>query len=382
MTSITRLLIGTMLIAWSMSVLPVVAQESEADKAATEAQLEAIQRELEKRQAQKGERQRQLSRTETQLRQLELQISDVATELNTTRNQLSATQSRITELETEQQQLEAQQAEQTKLLEKQVDSAYRSGDNDFLKMILNQDDPALVERMLSYYQYLNKARIDEIETLLATQREIEAVKSKLDDEREQLAEREEKQQRQQGVLQTQMQEQEQLIAKLQRELSSDDQQITKLQRDQSDLEDVLEAIIAALENDVRLDGLSAKKGQLNWPTEGRVNRLFATSRSGSVDWKGVLIEGQSGQPVVSIAPGRVLYANWMRGFGLLLVLDHGDGYMSLYGHNQTILPQVGDNVRTGETIALVGQSGGRSEPALYFELRVRGNAVNPTQWCR
>src|SRR5690606_38154206 len=109
---------------------------------------------------------------------------------------------------------------------------------------------------------------------------------------------------------------------------------------------------------------------------------FGTRRNGSVNWKGVLINGESGQPITAIAAGRVIYADWMRGFGLLLVLDHGNGFMSLYGHTQTILPQVGQVVSRGQTVALMGQSGGRSEPALYFELRVKGEAVNPTQWMR
>lgn len=249
-------------------------------------------------------------------------------------------------------------------------------------MILNQNDPVRVERMLTYYQYLNEARIEEIEAVLATRAEIEQVRQQVAAQEQQLAQRQQQQQRQQTVLREQQSEQQQLVAKLQRELVSDTQRIEQLRQDQAQLENVLDAIIAALREDVQLRGLSHLKGSLRWPTEGNVQRLFATSRSGAVDWKGVLIDGESGQAVVSIADGRVLYANWMRGFGLLLVIDHGDGYMSLYGHNQTILPAVGSKVRAGETVALMGQSGGRSDAALYFEIRVRGNAVNPTQWCR
>jgi septal ring factor EnvC (AmiA/AmiB activator) len=95
-----------------------------------------------------------------------------------------------------------------------------------------------------------------------------------------------------------------------------------------------------------------------------------------------MIDAAAGTPITAIADGRVLFANWMRGFGLLLVVDHGDGYLTLYGHTQTVIPAVGATVRKGDTIALVGQSGGQTVPALYFELRVNGNAVNPTQWIR
>lgn len=376
------LLLFVTLATLALPTVQAQSSDAEAERAATEAQLEAIQQELEKRQADMGERERRLSRTERQLQQMEAQISAVATELNDTENALRDIQLRLDELATQLQQLQAQEKRQLELLEKQVDTAYRGGQHDFLKMVLNQNDPARVERMLTYYQYLNEARIEEIEAVLATRVEIEQVREQVAAQEQQLAQRRQQQQRQQTVLREQQSEQQQLVAKLQRELVSDTQRIEQLRQDQAELENVLDAIIAALRDDVQLNGLSKQKGSLRWPTEGRVQRLFATSRSGSVDWKGVLIDGDSGQAVVSIADGRVLYANWMRGFGLLLIIDHGDGYMSLYGHNQTILPQVGSKVRTGETVALMGQSGGRSEPALYFEIRVRGNAVNPTQWCR
>jgi len=377
---------GILLVSFSLcfTAWTVHAQQSdsEAERAATEAQLEAIQQELERRQADKGERERQLTRTERQLQRLEEQMNAVANELNQTRNELAATEQRLAALDADLKRLQQQEQQQLELLERQVDSAYRSGQHDFLKMVLNQDDPSKVERMLTYYQYLNAARIEEIQAVLATRVEIAEVKDEVGEQQAQLAQRQAQQQRQQTVLREQQDEQEALVQKLQQELASDDQRIEQLRNDQEQLEQVLDAIIAALRNDVRLDGLADNKGKLSWPTEGNVRRLFATPRSGSVDWKGVLIEGQSSQPVISIADGRVLYSNWMRGFGLLLVIDHGDGYMSLYGHNQAVLPRVGDQVRAGETVALMGQSGGRSSPALYFELRVKGQPVNPTQWCR
>lgn len=367
-----------------LASVPVVQawQDKAAEREATEAQLEAIQRELERRQASQSERSQELSRTERQLQTLEEEIAAVAVELNDTDNALRRIEARIAELQAEAAQLEQQLQQQTQLLAQQVESAYRSGQYDFLKLLLSQTDPAEVQRMLSYYGYLNQARQQEIESVLALQRKLAEVRAEVETQQQALSERRAQQQRQQTVLRNQQQEQEALVAKLQRELASDQSRIEQLQADQEQLEQVLDAIIAALRNDVRLDGLADNKGKLAWPTEGRVQRLFATPKSGAINWKGVMIEGQLGQPVTSIADGRVLFANWMRGFGLVLVIDHGNGYMSLYGHNQTILPPIGSTVRAGETVALMGQSGGRSSPALYFEIRVKGEAVNPTQWCR
>jgi septal ring factor EnvC (AmiA/AmiB activator) len=131
-----------------------------------------------------------------------------------------------------------------------------------------------------------------------------------------------------------------------------------------------------------LEGLSKHQGKLLIPTKGKLRRLFGDRRQGQVRWKGVKIDGRAGSPVMAIHYAKVLYADWLRGFGLVTVLDHGDGYMSLYGHNQALLHQAGDYVEAGETIALVGQSGGQSKPNLYFEIRHKGKPINPTKWLK
>ncbi len=355
---------------------------SSAEQAATEAQLKAIADALKQREAAMGERNQQLTLTERELQQLERQISTVAAELNGTEQQLRSSRSKLTELAQQQLVLEQQQQQQVALLAQQLDRAYRIGQHDFLKLILNQEDPAKLERMLGYYGYFNRARMAELQALQTIEQELETVRTQTTEQQQQLEQQLATQRRQQGVLQEQQREQKALITRLQREQSADQQQIEKLRRDQEELEQVLAAIIAALRDEPRLVGLSALKGRLGWPVQGRVQRLFGTQRSSGVSWKGVMIEAAAGTPITAIADGRILFANWMRGFGLLLVVDHGDGYLTLYGHTQTVIPAVGATVRKGDTIALVGQSGGQTAPALYFEIRVNGNAVNPTQWVR
>lgn len=356
--------------------------KTSAEQAATEAQLKAIAEALKQREAAMGQRSRQLSLTEQELQQLERQISSVASELNATEQQMTATRTKLNQLAQQQTQLEQQQQQQVQLLAQQLDRAYRIGQHDFLKLVLNQEDPAELERMLGYYGYFNRARMAEFQTLRQIEQELAAVVTQTAEQQQQLSQQLTTQRRQQGVLQEQQREQKSLITKLQREQSADQQQLEKLRRDHEELEQVLATIIAALRDEPKLVGLSQQKGRLNWPVQGRVQRLFGTQRSSGVSWKGVMIEASAGTPITAIADGRVLFANWMRGFGLLLVVDHGDGYLTLYGHTQTVIPAVGATVRKGDTIALVGQSGGQTSPALYFELRVNGNAVNPTQWIR
>lgn len=357
-------------------------QASLEEQAATEAQLAQIAAELKKRQTAIGQRAEQLSLTERQLRQLEQQIAGVAGDLNRTRQALADIRARMTELQTQIQSLTQQLQNQQQLLAQQIDLAYRMGQHDYLKFVLQQQEPSQFERLLGYYGYFNRARLAVLADIRETQQQLATVEAEVATQQAEFERQEQQQRQQQGVLQAQQGEQQQLIKRLQQEQSVDQRRIQELQQNQEALEQVLAAIQAALRAEPKLNGLADLKGKLQWPAKGRVERLFGQRRSGGIDWKGVMIHAAAGEPVRAIADGRVLFANWLRGYGLVIVLDHGNGYMSLYGHNQTLLPAEGGIVRANETIALVGQSGGREAPALYFEIRMKGDAVNPTQWCR
>lgn len=371
---VTLLLTAAPSHAWQNST-----QETAAE---TQARIDAIARELERRQAAMQQRARELSATERQVQKLDEQIGDVASKLAELAAELQQTQKRIDDLQRQQQQLRDEQKQQQKWLAKQVDMAYRIGDHDLLKLLLNQEDPAELERLHGYYGYFNRARLEKLAALKETQTQLEQISEQVLDEQQALARQQQAQQQQRERLEEQKREQQKLVRQLHQEQRQDQSRVAQLEQDQREMEEVLAAIIAALRDEPQLEGLTQLKGKMSWPTQGNVQRLFGRSRSGGVKWKGILIDAAEGSSVKAIADGRVIYANWMRGFGLLLVLDHGEGYMSLYGHNQTILPNVGEVVRRGEEIARVGQSGGRESPALYFEIRVKGDPVNPTQWIR
>ena len=144
---------------------------------------------------------------------------------------------------------------------------------------------------------------------------------------------------------------------------------------------MVEQALLAMQNNPSYDGLSSRH-KLKWPTKGRIKSAFGSKRSGQVKWNGVTISASEGQDVNAIANGKVIYADWLRGFGMVLVVDHGKGYMSLYGHAQALLKSAGDTVRKGESIALVGRSGGQTQPGLYFEVRHKGQAVDPARYCK
>ncbi|MDB2331609.1 peptidoglycan DD-metalloendopeptidase family protein, partial [Alteromonas sp.] len=175
------------------------------------------------------------------------------------------------------------------------------------------------------------------------------------------------------------------LKKINRTIASESQRIAVLLENEKSLLDAIEvarlAALRAAENaQISLNGLAKSKGKLTSPVEGRMRKLFGSRRQGQVRWKGVIFDGAEGDPVISIAPGRVLYADWLRGFGLVAIVDHGEGYMTVYGHNQALLKQAGDDIREGERLALVGRSGGQEYPNLYFEIRHKGKALNPSSW--
>lgn len=355
-------------------------QATEQDKAQKEQQLAAIQTQIEERLEAVAERQRELTDTEVELRELEEKTAAIAARLRNTQRQAAALEQRITANQQRQQQLLEDKRKQQKLLAQQVANAYTNGDNDFLKLLLNQQDPADLERLLSYYQYFNQARMQQIDELQTLVEELAALEQTLTAQRQQLNQLQQQQQRQQTALRQQQSQQEAKLAELQQQQRSDKATLEDLQQSREQLEQVIVAIEEALQADVQLVGLKPVKSSLSWPAQGKVRRLFGERREGPLRWKGILIEGDNGQSVRSIADGRVLFADWLRGFGLVIVVDHGEGYMTLYGHNQALLKNTGEEVQQNEEIALMGQTGGRSRPTLYFEIRYRGKPQNPTGW--
>ena len=192
-----------------------------------------------------------------------------------------------------------------------------------------------------------------------------------------------KQLEQQQALKANQTEREETLKAMQNAIESEEVKIAQLQINEKNL---LEALTRAQQQvdkqDVTLTGLSALRGRLLMPAEGNLRKMFGRFRQGQIKWKGVVINGTAGDSVVAIHHAKVLYSDWLRGFGLVTVLDHGDGYMSLYGHNQALLKQAGEVVQAGEAIALLGQSGGQSRPNLYFEIRHKGRPINPVNWLK
>lgn len=346
-------------------------------------ELKDIQNQIQQKQQQIEKQLADAKVLQTQLKNAELNISNTAKALNQTRNSLKQNTTRQLELTTQQTSLKKQQKQQQSALAEQLKSMYMAGDYDYAKMLFNLDDASRFERTLSYYQYLNQARKTQIDAFRELVAQIQQVTLDLKEKQAELIVLEDEQRRQRQKLKQQQDKRQQTLVKIESQIDSEAAQIEQLQiNEQALIKAIQEAERIAQQKPVNLNGLANLKGKLIKPTQGRLRNMFGRSRQGQVKWKGVLFSGNTGAPVRAVHEGRVLYANWLRGFGLVTVLDHGDGYMSLYGHNQALLKNVGDEVQSGETISLVGQSGGQSSPNLYFEIRHKGLPVNPVKWLK
>ena len=322
---------------------------------------------------------------ESVLKASELEIAKVAKALALTKQNLDSVKQEQSVLQNEQSELKTAIRKQQSLLSSQLKSAFMAGHYDYAKMLFYQEDARNFERVITYYQYVARARQKEIESFRGNVARLEEVNEALVEKAQSLLSLQKDQENQRAVLITRQDDRKNTLKKINKTIASENQKIASLQADEQALKNAIEAARiaaerAAREAKVSLDGLAKLKGKLSTPVEGRVRNLFGNRRQGQVRWKGIIIDGAEGDPVTTIAPGRVLYADWLRGFGLVSIIDHGEGYMSVYGHNQALLKQVGDEVRGGERIALVGRSGGQEYPNLYFEIRHKGKALNPRTW--
>ena len=319
------------------------------------------------------------------LKASELDIAKVAKKLTQTNDNLRQLQAEQQSLQQEQSSLKAAIRQQQSLLSSQLKSAFMAGHYDYAKMMFYQEDAKTFERVITYYQYLAKARQSEITKFKDNVARLETVTASLAEKAASLLALLDEQKNQRAVLLTRQNDRKKTLAKLNQTIASESERIAALQEDEKALREAIEAARIAAERaaeaaQISLDGLAKLKGKLSAPVEGRVRKLFGNRRQGQVRWKGIIIDGEEGDAVKSIASGKVLYADWLRGFGLVAIVDHGEGYMSVYGHNQALLKQAGDDVRRGENLALVGRSGGQASPNLYFEIRHKGKALNPTAW--
>lgn len=383
---------------------------------------------LEQLQQEKSGVQKELKKTETDMGTLEKQVKDL-------KNELDQGEAELKRLDQEKKKLQDARVEQQRLIAIQARAAYQSGRQEPLRLVLNQQQPEKFARTLTYYEYLGQARLDQLKAFNETLRQLANVERDIDAQQGQLNARKAELDSRYEQLAGLRKERQQALAKLDKDVSDRDRKLKSREQEQAQLGQVLKTIEETLARQAREAEEARKRaiaeaqaeearqreasrqrqeapatrpsprtpgplvssaggsyggpfasarGKLPWPVDGRLLARFGSPRGGDerTKWDGVLISASAGSQVRAVHGGRVVFADWLRGAGLLVILDHGNGYLSLYGHNQSLLKDAGDLVKAGEPIATVGNSGGQDTPALYFAIRQQGRASDPVQWCR
>lgn len=357
-----------------------------ADEQVTEADILRLQSDISALQAELNNFQGQQADVQQALRQSELAMGKLAREIDEITAQQQRQQATLESLQRRREELQQLKAEQQEHIARQLVVTYQLGRESRLKLLLNQQDPEQLSRALTYMDYFNQARLKFLQDYAGTIVEIDRVEPQIAAETVRLQESRQQLEQQSRALAVERNKREQALASITRALQDKNQELATRQQERARLEQLLKAVQEAVTN-LQLPSeyreFAERRGQMAWPTDGKRGNAFGAARgSGGLKWTGIQLFGKEGDTVRAIHNGRVVYADWFRGQGLLIILDHGNGYMSLYGYNQSLLRQTGDWVAAGEPIATVGNSGGQPNPSLYFEIRKDGKPLDPRRWCR
>ena len=320
---------------------------------------------------------------QARLRELDLALQRADREYRALDDERRDHQARLAELERQRQTFLASVDDRTARLAGQLRAAYRSSQQSRARLILNLDDPEIVTRMLAYYDYVNRAQLDRIAELEEAVATLERLAGETERELQRLAAVQREQQSMQNELEAQRGRRAELLAGIADSIDRSQSNLRELEQDRKNLEALIERLADVLA-DIPLDldqraGVGSRKGRLPMPLHGPVRHAYGQQRGADLRWQGWLIGADAGAEVRAIAYGRVAFADWLRGYGLLLIIDHGQGFMSLYGHNESLLQDAGAWVEAGEVIGVVGSNPGSTQ-GLYFELRRNGKAIDPAAW--
>jgi septal ring factor EnvC (AmiA/AmiB activator) len=364
------------LLCGSLSAAP------EADRKKTEAELQAIKAQIGRIASQVNRDQLERDRLARELRAAELSVGSAREGLERVKSEHAQRSARRAALAQDQHRHEVDLASARQDLASELRAAYLISTVEPLKLLLNQQDPARAGRLFVYYSYFGRAHAREIDRVNAELGAIGRLDQALAAEEAHLQELESERHAQLSELEQARLQRSQVLANLQIESRNRVQSLERLQRQKAGLEKLLhdlERVVPSYPANGQ-DAFARLRGKLAWPVSGRVIAHFVDTRAVGIKWDGLRIATERGSPVRAVSDGRVIYADWLAGLGLLAIVDHGSGYLSLYGHNERLLKGAGDRVAAGEPIAAAGDSGGEDSPELYFEIRRAGKPVDPRPW--
>jgi septal ring factor EnvC (AmiA/AmiB activator) len=340
--------------------------------------IKSIKKELSFEQIRQNTLQRELAKTEKE-------ASRLHQELRRLDNDLRQQQQSKRDLENEISHLDQTLQTQRQQLATQIRADYGKSVQSPVKLLLNQEDPTAIGRLLHYQHHVQQAQTRIITKAEYSRTQLSQLEEELQHQTEKLEAIQSAQKSRHQELTAAQQQRNKLLTQSQRRAGRQEHKLEQLVEDVQELGELIKRLQAKRRAQPYISkgkSLAELKGKLLWPIEAPLRHRYGHPRTQtSLTWQGVVLDGKSGQEVQAVAHGRVAFAEWIRGYGMLLILDHGDGYMSLYGYNEALLKNVGDEVSAGESIATVGNSGGQESPGLYFEIRKDGKPADPALWC-
>ena len=320
---------------------------------------------------------------ETELVQVEITASKITANMRLIRREIESAEKEITDKDKVKVSIEKRITQQNGVIIEQIRAAHKLGYQEPIKLLLNQEDPKAISRMFKYYDYFLEARSKKIEGYVSDVTALNNIIETINKNKLELVSSKNSLSLEQEKLVVQIAKRKSTLNEIQLTMADEQKKLSVLQKQRRQLEELLYAVQEAVEDLVlpaQSQSFQSRKGQLSWPLKGSVAHRFGGARNGPMKWQGWLINADAGAEVKSVNQGRVVFSNYLRGFGLLLIIDHGNGYMTLYGHNQELLKDTGDSVQTNQVVARAGNTGGLEKSALYFEIRSQGNPANPNTW--
>ncbi|MBT8108807.1 MAG: peptidoglycan DD-metalloendopeptidase family protein [Gammaproteobacteria bacterium] len=369
------LLLGMVSLALAQEPNGELTQVKEQELAEVRERISALKKSMD---AAAGER----DRVTGELQDIEVQIAEQRTRIRDIERDQAYTRTRKQQLDAELAERERHLDAESEALAAQVRAAYMSGNREKIKLLLNQRDPATLGRLMAYYRYLNDYRADNIEAVVEEIRKLDQLRSQIAAEAARLEQLARAHYDELGALNSAQEKRRSLLTALRQRIADEGLEVDRLAAQERDLQRLIAELTSIL-SDYPISSeqpFSALRGKLTWPVAGALLHDFGQPRGGGVQWNGVVLAAPRGREVRAVYHGRVAFADWLAGLGMLVIVDHGEGYMTLYGYNETLLKDTGDWVAPGDAIATVGDSGGQTQTGLYFELRRGTKPENPRRW--
>lgn len=359
---------------------------AQSDEEKTREQLQQLEADIKEITSEISRASTRHTELQEQLRKAEVELGTLQRAIAENQKSLESSQKALVDLEQQRTKLQQARDQQQTRIAQELKMAWQMGRQGQFKIVLNQENPHTMARSLAYYRYFFRARNTLLENYRRTLRELEDVEQRIDTTLAELQTQGEALDKQQLELTAAQATRKEAMDELSASISSASAKLKQKEQDRKQLEELLRAIeeaIVDLQVPENYATFQSAKGQMPWPVAGKHSNQFNRSRNeGKMRWQGITIPASEGTKVQAIHHGRVVYADWLRGSGLLLIIDHGEGYMSLYAHNESLLREVGEWVTAGTPITTVGNTGGETQAALYFEIRHNGKPVDPAKWCK